>query len=49
MTENWACITEVDPMVPGESQGPWSLVDCCLCGRTESDTTERFAVVAADG
>ena len=26
--------------LPGESQGPWSLVGCCLWGRTESDTTE---------
>ena len=25
---------------PGESQGRWSLVDCRLWGRTESDTTE---------
>ena len=24
----------------GESQGQGSLVGCCLCGRTESDTTE---------
>ena len=26
--------------LPGESQGGWSLVGCCLRGRTESDTTE---------
>ena len=26
--------------LPGESQGWGSLVDCCLWGRTESDTTE---------
>ena len=26
--------------LPGESQGRWSLVGCCLRGRTESDTTE---------
>ena len=26
--------------LPGESQGPWSLVGCRLWGRTESDTTE---------
>ena len=26
--------------LPGESQGRWSLVACCLWGRTESDTTE---------
>ena len=26
--------------LPGESQGQWSLVDCCLWGRTELDTTE---------
>ena len=26
--------------LPGESQGRGSLVDCCLWGRTESDTTE---------
>ena len=26
--------------LPGESQGRESLVDCCLWGRTESDTTE---------
>ena len=27
--------------LPGESQGPGSLVDCRLWGRTESDTTEE--------
>ena len=27
-------------LVPGESQGQKSLVGCCLCDRTESDTTE---------
>ena len=26
--------------LPGESQGPGSLVGCCLWGRTESDTTD---------
>ena len=26
--------------LPGESQGWGSLVGCCLCGHTESDTTE---------
>ena len=26
--------------LPGESQGWWGLVGCCLWGRTESDTTE---------
>ena len=26
--------------LPGESQGWWSLVGCCLWGCTESDTTE---------
>ena len=26
--------------LPAESQGWGSLVGCCLCGRTESDTTE---------
>ena len=26
--------------LPGESQGPWSLVGCRLWGHTESDTTE---------
>ena len=26
--------------LPGESQGRWSLVGCCLWGHTESDTTE---------
>ena len=26
--------------LPGESQGRWSLVGCCLWGRTESDMTE---------
>ena len=26
--------------LPGESQGWQSLMDCCLWGRTESDTTE---------
>ena len=26
--------------LPGESQGRWSLVGCCLWGCTESDTTE---------
>ena len=26
--------------LPGESQGQWSLMGCCLWGCTESDTTE---------
>ena len=26
--------------LPGKSQGWWSLMACCLWGRTESDTTE---------
>ena len=26
--------------LPGESQGRWSLVGCCLWGCTESDTTD---------
>ena len=26
--------------LPGESQGQGSLVGCCLCGHTESDTSE---------
>ena len=26
--------------LPGESQGWWSVVGCCLWGRTESDMTE---------
>ena len=26
--------------LPGESQGWWRLVGCCLWGRTELDTTE---------
>ena len=26
--------------LPGVSQGQWSLVGCCLWGRTESDMTE---------
>ena len=28
-------------LLPGESQGSQSLVDCCLWGRTELDTTEE--------
>ena len=31
---------------PGESQGGGSLAGCCLCGRTESDTTEATLVIA---
>ena len=27
-------------LLPGESQGRWSLMDCCLWGRTKLDTTE---------
>ena len=34
--------------LPGESQGPGSLVGCCLWGRTESDTTEATALALAD-
>ena len=26
--------------LPGDSQGRWGLVGCCLWGRTESDMTE---------
>ena len=33
--------------LPGESQGRGSLVGCHLWGRTESDTTEVTAAVAA--
>ena len=33
--------------LPGESQGLESLVDCCLWGCTELDTTEVTAAVAA--
>ena len=33
--------------LPGESQGPGSLVGCRLWGRTESDTTEVAAAAAA--
>ena len=33
--------------LPGESQGWGSLVGCCLCGRTESDTTEASDLAAA--
>ena len=33
--------------LPGEFQGWGSLVGCCLWGRTESDTTEVTAAVAA--
>ena len=34
-------IRELTPVfLPGESQGPGSLVGCRLWGRTESDTTE---------
>ena len=32
--------------LPGESQGRWSLMGCCLWGRTESDTTEVTAAAA---
>ena len=27
-------------LLPGESQGWWSLMGCCLCDLTESDMTE---------
>ena len=30
----------ISVFLPGESQGQGSLVGCCLCGCTESDTTE---------
>ena len=29
--------------LPGESQGRWSLVGCCLWGRTESDRLTRLS------
>ena len=32
--------------LPGESQERGSLVGCCLCGRTESDTTNDLAAAA---
>ena len=34
------------PVLPGESQGRWSLVGCRLWGRTESDTTETTLAAA---
>ena len=34
--------------LPGESQGPGSLVGCHLWGRTESDRTEDLAAAAAE-
>ena len=38
---HWKRKRQVTPVfLPGESQGWGSLVDCCLWGRTESDTTE---------
>ena len=38
---HWRRIWQPTPVfLPGESQGWGSLVDCCLWGRTESDTTE---------
>ena len=33
--------------LPGEFQGQGSLVDCCLWGRTELDTTSNLAAAAA--
>ena len=33
--------------LPGESQGRWRLVGCCLWGRAESDTTEVTSAAAA--
>ena len=37
----WRRKWQPTPMfLPGESQGWWSLLGCCLWGRTESDTTE---------
>ena len=41
----WQPTTPV--FLPGESQGPGSLVGCRLWGRTESDTTEAAAAAAA--
>ena len=38
---NWRRELQPTPVfLLGESQGWWSLVGCCLCGCTESDTTE---------
>ena len=38
---HWRRKWQPDPVfLPGESQGWWSLVGCCLWGRRESDTTE---------
>ena len=38
---HWRRKWQLTPVfLPGESQGRWSLVGCCLWGRTESDTTE---------
>ena len=38
---HWSRKWQATPMfLPGESQGGWSLVGCCLWGLTESDTTE---------
>ena len=36
----WSRKWQPTPFLPGESQGWWSLVGCCLWGRRESDTTE---------
>ena len=37
----WRRKWQPTPMfLPGESQGRWSLVGCCLWGHTESDMTE---------
>ena len=38
---HWRRKRQPDPvLLPGESQGQRSLMDCRLWGRTESDTTE---------
>ena len=41
---HWRRKWQPTPMfLPGESQGRWSLVGCCLWGHAESDTTERLS------
>ena len=41
---HWRRKWQPTPMfLPGESQGPQSLVGCRLWGRTESETTERLS------
>ena len=38
---HWRRTRQPTPVfLPGESQGRWGLVVCCLWGRTESDMTE---------